>query len=215
LTHFISYNLSFLFNKTRIEKRLIFLKNNFNDNEISTCSPKYYEKKVETDNGNCINVQFWDTAGQEKYRAIADMIYKKADIIILTYAINDKKSFEEIQNYWYDEINYKSECKVIGLVGNKCDLYSQQQVDEIEARNYANSIKAVFGLTSALENPNSINNFIYKLIDIYCEKLDLSRNDNSASNQMISYSLSGNDSFVINKIKNQNQNQNDKMKKCC
>jgi len=66
-----------------------------------------------------------------------------------------------------------------------------------------------------LENPNSINNFIYKLIDIYCEKLDLSRNDNSASNQMISYSLSGNDSFVINKIKNQNQNQNDKMKKCC
>ena len=95
--------------KTSIINR--FLTNNFNDNEISTCSPKYYEKKVETDNGNCINVQFWDTAGQEKYRAIADMIYKKADIIILTYAINDKKSFEEIQNYWYDEINYKSECK--------------------------------------------------------------------------------------------------------
>ncbi len=95
--------------KTSLLNRLISDK--FNENEITTCNPKYYEKKIETYNGNCLNVQFWDTAGQEKYRAITNMIYKKADIIILTYAINDKSSYEEIKNYWFNEVNNKSECQ--------------------------------------------------------------------------------------------------------
>ena len=95
--------------KTTIINR--FLRDKFTENEKSTCNPKYYEKTVTTDSGNCINIQLWDTAGQEKYRSISNMIYRRSDIIILTYAINDKNSFEDIKNYWFKEISNNSDCQ--------------------------------------------------------------------------------------------------------
>ena len=37
------------------------------------------------------------------------MIYKRSDIIILTYSIDNKKSFEEIKNFWYNEVVNKTD----------------------------------------------------------------------------------------------------------
>ena len=57
------------------------------------------------------NVQFchstgkiWDTAGQEKYRSLTKIFYKDAGVAILVYDITRKESFDEIQNYWYNQI---------------------------------------------------------------------------------------------------------------
>ena len=41
---------------------------------------------------------------------------------------------------------------VLGIAGNKCDLYEEEAVPEAEAREFANSIGAIFGLTSAQNN---------------------------------------------------------------
>ena len=93
--------------KTSIINRFIF--NKFNENELSTSLPKYLNKDIITPSGYLIRIQFWDTAGQEKYRSIANMIYKRSDIIILTYSIDNKKSFEEIKNFWYNEVVNKTD----------------------------------------------------------------------------------------------------------
>ena len=44
----------------------------------------------------------WDTAGQEKYRAINKMFFRDAKIILIVYSIVDKHSFDEV-DFW---INY-------------------------------------------------------------------------------------------------------------
>ena len=93
--------------KTSIINRFIY--NKFNENELSTSLPKYLNKDIKTPSGYLIRIQFWDTAGQEKYRSIANMIYKRSDIIILTYSIDNKKSFEEIKNFWYNEVVNKTD----------------------------------------------------------------------------------------------------------
>jgi small GTP-binding protein len=93
--------------KTSIINRFIF--NKFNENELSTSLPKYLNKDIITPSGYLIRIQFWDTAGQEKYRSIANMVYKRSDIIILTYSIDNKKSFEEIKNFWYNEVVNKTD----------------------------------------------------------------------------------------------------------
>ena len=93
--------------KTSIINRFIF--NKFNENELSTSLPNYLNKDIKTPSGYLIRIQFWDTAGQEKYRSIANMIYKRSDIIILTYSIDNKKSFEEIKNFWYNEVVNKTD----------------------------------------------------------------------------------------------------------
>ena len=46
----------------------------------------------------------WDTAGQERYRSIAKIYYQDAHIAILVYDITKKASFDEVKNYWIEQI---------------------------------------------------------------------------------------------------------------
>ena len=52
-----------------------------------------------------------DTAGQERFRAINNSYYKKADCCLLVYDITDIKSFEDCKNYYNKQIN--DSCKKI------------------------------------------------------------------------------------------------------
>ena len=56
------------------------------------------------DKNQVLNFEIWDTAGQEKYRSLTQIFYKDASIAILVYDITNKDSFEELQNYWYEQI---------------------------------------------------------------------------------------------------------------
>ena len=51
-----------------------------------------------------IKFEIWDTAGQEKYRALAKVFYKNASVCILVYDICQKKSFDELKKYWINEV---------------------------------------------------------------------------------------------------------------
>lgn len=100
-----------------------------------------------------IKFNIWDTAGQEKYRSIAKIFYKDAKIIILVYSITNRDSFETLKNYWYPEVKSSAFPDVIlAVVGNKHDLYNQSQIPDEEAKNWADSIGAIFQFTSAKSN---------------------------------------------------------------
>jgi len=60
-----------------------------------------------------LNLQLWDTAGQENYRGLTKIFYKDAKIIVLVYDVTNKRSFEEIKNYWYQQIKENSSEKNI------------------------------------------------------------------------------------------------------
>ena len=93
--------------KTCITNR--FLKGTFRDEEAPTASATYAEKILNIENKQkTIKFDIWDTAGQEKYRAIGNFFYKDANVAILVYDITNRKSFDEIQNYWINEIIQKA-----------------------------------------------------------------------------------------------------------
>lgn len=48
-------------------------------------------------------LQIWDTAGQERFRNLTQTYYKNTSGIILTYAVNDRKSFEHLER-WIEQI---------------------------------------------------------------------------------------------------------------
>ena len=82
-----------------------FLSNVFNDNPRSTTGANYASKTLEfKDYNQSLQYDIWDTAGQEKYRGLAKIFYKDAAIAILVYDITNRKSFEEIKKYWYEQI---------------------------------------------------------------------------------------------------------------
>ena len=80
-----------------------FVKNIFREDEPPTVSASYSEKLIQLDDYT-IKFNIWDTAGQEKYRSVGKLFYKDANAAILVYDITSQNSFEEIKNYWYNEI---------------------------------------------------------------------------------------------------------------
>ena len=109
-----------------------FTKNIFDAKKESTSGANYCKKDVEVNNQK-ISLDIWDTAGQEKFRSMGRHFYKNANMIIIVYDITNLKSFQEIENYWYNDIKENGEkYKVIAIVGNKFDLYDQDEVEEIK-----------------------------------------------------------------------------------
>ena len=51
-----------------------------------------------------VKFEIWDTAGQEKYRALTKIFYKDAAIAVLVYDITKRKSYDELKNYWYTQV---------------------------------------------------------------------------------------------------------------
>ena len=138
--------------KTCIIQR--YVNNNYSENTESTVASTYTYKELEYKNYNkSISFDIWDTAGQELYRALAKNFYLNASIGILVYDVRRKSSFESIKNYWYDQLKESGEENIIiGIAGNKCDLFEEEEVSEEEGKKFAKSIGAVFKLTSCKES---------------------------------------------------------------
>ena len=54
----------------------------------------------------------------------------------MVYDITSQKSFDSIQDYWYNQLKENTESNIIfNVVGNKQDLYGQEQVKVEDAEN--------------------------------------------------------------------------------
>ncbi|XP_061543074.1 ras-related protein Rab-22A isoform X1 [Phycodurus eques] len=96
----------------------------------------------------------WDTAGQERFRALAPMYYRGSAAAIIVYDITKEESFQTLKN-WVKELRQHGPPNiVVAITGNKCDLSDAREVLEKDAKDYADSIHAIFVETSA---KNAIN----------------------------------------------------------
>ena len=135
-----------------------FISGKFDDNTIATLTAQFYRKTFEFPGDKNITLDIWDTAGQEKFRALTRIFYKNAKAVILVYDITDNRSFDEIKNYWYEQV--KQNCHsdvIIAIAANKCDLYEQRQVSDEEGEQFAKNVGAFFASTSA-KNDSGITN---------------------------------------------------------
>ena len=87
--------------KTSLIARLT--ENQFSENLQSTLVPSSSTKTFTYDEQQ-LTLDIWDTAGQERFRSLNKVYYKNAMIAILVYNITERRTFEELVNYWYKEI---------------------------------------------------------------------------------------------------------------
>ena len=105
--------------KTCIVRRAI--SGQFKEDTVPTLGASYSTKEVTIDN-TTVRMQIWDTAGQEKYRAMAPMYYHNAQVALVVYAIDDLQSFEELDK-WMDSLaGNSSKDIIVFIVANKQDL---------------------------------------------------------------------------------------------
>jgi small GTP-binding protein len=132
--------------KTCLVKRVV--SDLFTDSCATTLGASFASKVVTIDNRE-FKLQIWDTAGQEKYRAMTPMYYRGAQAAMVVYSITDESSFDAIDS-WVDSMRQNAEPEVIlFLCGNKVDLADARSVSTEAGREKAKRIGAHFAEVSA------------------------------------------------------------------
>lgn len=95
-------------------------------------------------------VEVADTAGQEEYTAMRDLYIKSGHQFILAFSLSSRDSFTAVRRYHQQIQTIKQTSFPCVLVGNKCDLPSQdRQVSTEEGRALAQELGCEFLETSA------------------------------------------------------------------
>ena len=105
--------------KTSILER--FVTDVYTEDYKATIGADFRTKDIQI-NGQTVLLQIWDTAGQERFRALAAPFYRGANICVLVFDVNDKMSFEAIEQ-WRDEFLHHADvddqgthpCKVLNI----------------------------------------------------------------------------------------------------
>lgn len=138
--------------KTNILLR--YVNEEYKMSHITTIGVDFKIKTIGID-GVKIRMQIWDTAGQERFKTITETYYKGAAGVVLVYAVNDRKTFNSLQN-WIRQINQSQPeniCKII--VGNKSDVSeNDRQVSKAEGQALAAKYGISFIESSARDNTN-------------------------------------------------------------
>lgn len=125
-----------------------FVNSTFNEATEPTPGASFLSKAI-TIHDSSVKFNIWDTAGQERYHALAKVYYRDAHAVILIYDITRQASFLGLKN-WMTELRSTAGPNVaIAIVGNKEDLVEREQVNVIEAKQYAEENHAAFVKTSA------------------------------------------------------------------
>lgn len=95
-----------------------------------------------------VRIQFWDTAGTEKYRAITTGHYRNAHAAVIVYDITNEVSYQNLA-YWLAEIreNAGEQC-LVAIMANKVDIMfrepEKREVLKEQAEQFAKDNSCLF-----------------------------------------------------------------------
>ena len=102
-----------------------------------------------------VRLQLWDTAGQERFRTLIPSYIRDSAVTIIVYDVGNRASFDATSR-WIDDVRAeRGQDVIIVLVGNKCDVTSEQrQVPTEEGDTKATQLGCIFLETSAKNGHN-------------------------------------------------------------
>ena len=158
--------------------------NNFSYNKkfdaeyLQTVGAFYFRKEKVINNFEFV-LDFWDTAGHEKFKVLTKIFYKDADIILMFYNSLDKNSFKMIKEHFRNIKAYSFKDPICALISSKYDLnvksneYKDIITDE-EALEFTDENNIIFFHLSNFEKyENGVNNIITSVLKEYIKRKNL------------------------------------------
>ena len=178
----------------------------FHDEQISTIGTdklviNFDNIQINENEYQNFKIVLFDTAGQERYRAITKAYFRDSQGIILIYSIVDETSFTHIQA-WLDSIreslaDWRNSGYMIMLLGNKLDIAEGNNKQRMILKEEAEKIctqKGIYwgGECSAKEfGENQFKEIFTKfMIQIYLKLRKSNKYNNINNNKQISRKLS-------------------------
>jgi len=135
-----------------------------------------YRKKVVLD-GEEVQIDILDTAGQEDYAAIRDNYFRSGEGFLCVFSITEDESFQATQEFREQILRVKGDETIpFILVGNKSDLTDRRAVTLANARAQAEEWKVPYVETSAKTRENVDKVFFDLMREIRARKMDTEGN---------------------------------------
>jgi small GTP-binding protein len=130
-----------------------FFKQKFESQSASTVAPAFCTSSIEIDSHTTVDLQLWDTAGQEQYQSISQMFYRESHIAFVCY---DQPEIQSVET-WVSRVREHAPDAKIYLVTTKADLFVDREMEDLvkqEGEQLAGRIGAKHVVTSALAGRN-------------------------------------------------------------
>jgi len=141
-----------------------YVNDEFTENYQATIGLDFQSKNVKIGDQE-VNILFYDTAGQEKFRSLIPLYTRDAKIILLVYDITCKDSFVHLSDWLHELTSVNKEEVILALVGNKNDLKENRQVTVEEGQKFAEENNFIFQEISAKENDGFTDLFNNKIFE--------------------------------------------------
>ncbi|KTF80336.1 hypothetical protein cypCar_00034093, partial [Cyprinus carpio] len=133
-----------------------------------------YRKKVVLD-GEEVQIDILDTAGQEDYAAIRDNYFRSGEGFLLVFSITEPESFSASSDF---RVKAEDDKIPLLLVGNKSDLEDRRQVSADEARTKADEWSVQYVETSAKTRANVDKVFFDLMREVRTKKMSENKEKN-------------------------------------
>eukprot|EP00732_Lithocolla_globosa_P005648 Lithocolla_globosa_v1_NODE_5978_length_1154_cov_2016.246588.p1 type:complete len:235 gc:universal NODE_5978_length_1154_cov_2016.246588:1140-436(-) len=146
-----------------------FIQSHFVDEYDPTIEDSYRKQCVVDDEVALLDVL--DTAGQEEYSAMREQYMRTGEGFLLVYSITSKSSFDEIYTFKQQILRVKDQDEFpMVLVGNKCDLVKDRQVETNEALDFKNKNQIFEFLEASAKNKNNVDEafFFFLICNLLC-----------------------------------------------
>lgn len=173
--------------KTAIIKR--FAENIFNGTYKVTIGADFVTKTIFI-NDKLINLQIWDTAGQEKFMSLGSSFYRGINCCVIVYDVTNYQSFDRVR-IWMDEFLISAspdnpEKFPFIIIGNKCDqvnIISKKKLNDLcnsgNIFNFDASAKLNINIQEAFSKiAEIISKNKYDLIKTNTIKLEVKKKNN-------------------------------------
>lgn len=100
---------------------MVYARSSFPTEYIPTVFENYVTE-VMAEKKTVVDLALWDTAGQEDYDRLRPLSYPDTDVVVICYAIDDRRTFDTIPQKWAPEVDHFCEGVPKILVALKSDL---------------------------------------------------------------------------------------------
>ncbi|KRX03905.1 P-loop containing nucleoside triphosphate hydrolase [Pseudocohnilembus persalinus] len=137
------------------------------EQQESTVTMVDFRIKNQIIDSDLVKLYLWDTAGQEKYRAVVGTYFKGAHAIIGVFDLSDFNSYYSISQHWIKQVQEKTSDAIFILVGNKKDKkMDQDQVQKSIIDNFCKEYNCQYIEISAKTGENVEEMFIQLAISV-------------------------------------------------
>lgn len=131
-----------------------FVREVFEEDQPPTLGVEFMAKILRGKSGDRIELQLWDTAGQELFRSVTRGYYRGSIGAFLVFDITKRRSFDSIVRWLSDVRSTAREGVVTVLIGNKLDLAATREVTVEQAQAFAQKNDMMYFETSAKTGEN-------------------------------------------------------------